>query len=107
MMTRMKTQAMTVIVRKVQRASRDYLMTIANTEDGRAVLKALRAEYRKEGKYLRVYGRGSRKAACMATIADNPNCWEAGQLANGYKPWNGMFYRPKLKYAERLDVYFR
>lgn len=100
-------KTVTVIVRRVQRASRNYLMTIANTETGRAVLKALRAEYKKEGKFLRAYGRGSRKGACLATIADNPNCWEAAAMARGYNPWCSNFYRPKLKYAERFDVYFR
>lgn len=100
-------KAVTVIVRKVQRASRNYLMTIANTETGRAVLKALGAQYKKEGKTFRVYGRGSGKKACLAAIADNLNCWEAGAMANGDKPWNRRFYRPRVKYAERLDVYFR
>ena len=98
-----------VIVRVAQRASKSYLMTIPNTENGRALLKTIRAKFKLEGKPLRVYGRGSGKASCLATIKDDPNCWEAiaMRINPECKPWNRMFYRPKMKYAERFDVYFR
>lgn len=72
-----------------------------NNEHNRERVKALRRFYHLFDKQIKLYGRGPRKSV-YKKLARNKKNWESKH------PWsvmNNMFYRPKLAYCQRFDMY--
>jgi hypothetical protein len=83
------------------RKSDSYIGTMENNEHNWERVKALRRFYHIFDKQIKVYGRGPRKAV-YKKLARNKKNWES-KFKWGF--YSNRFYRPKLAYCQRFDMY--